>query len=266
MLQVLRLYLTANAGFALLEVLVRIVPTFLREPLLRRLATRRGRMKFPEFTALTDYIASSNSLSIYLGSDELVEGFSPRQGDIVVDVGAHHGIYAIKAARQGARVIAFEPNPDSFELLSSNITANDLSNVEPFNIAISDTNSNLTLYMHRNSGCSTTVKEILKPEEYGRWHNGHRVEVPCRTLATACAGIDLTGGLLKIDVEAAELAVLRGAGEILSTPGIRLVIETHGVPLEKAVKKELDSRGFDVTTVPCSSGGSSMIYARLPEN
>jgi len=266
MLQVLKLYITANPVFALLEALSRIVPGFIREPLLRVAATRRGYMRFPDFVVLTDYIASSNSLSIYLGSDELIDGFSPKRGDVVIDIGAHHGIYAIKAAKQGARVMAFEPNPSNFELLSLNIAANCLTNVEAVNIAISDTNGAITLFMHRNSSCSTTVKEILRPEEYGRLHHGRTVEVSCRTLESACAGIDLSGGLIKIDVEAAELAVIRGAGRILSTPGIRLVIETHGAPLEKAIKEELEIKGFRITLVPDYLGGSSMIYAWLPEN
>ena len=184
----------------------------------------------------------------------------------MVDIGAHHGIYAIKAAIQGATVIAFEPNPDNFKLLSLNVAANKLTNVRPVNVAISDTNSRLTLFLHRNSGCSTTVKEILRSEEYGRWHNGRYVEVPCQTLETACDGLDLTGGLVKIDVEAAELSVIRGAGKILSTPGLRLVIETHGVSLEKAVREELESKGFEITLVSDYRGGSAMIYARRSGN
>lgn len=60
--------------------------------------------------------------------------------------------------------------------------------------------------------------------------------------------------------------MIRGAGKVLSTPGIRLVIETHGVPLEKAIKEELELKGFNITLVSDYLGGSSMIYAKLPEN
>lgn len=201
LLQIVKLYVTANPIFALFETISRTIPKFMREPFLRVVATHRGYMKFPDFAFITDYIASSNSISLYLGSDELVEGFSPQKGDVVVDIGAHHGIYAIKAAKQGARVIAFEPDPSNFKILNANIAANNLTNVEPINIAISDTNGSLTLFMHRNSGCCTTVKEILRPEEYGRWHNGRHVEVHCKTLESACAGINLTGGLIKIDLK-----------------------------------------------------------------
>lgn len=265
-LQILRLYVAANPLFALVEAISRVVPRFIREPFLRAVATHRGYMRFPNFVVLTDCASASNVLSIYLGSDEWIDGFSPQEGDVVLDIGAHHGGYAIKAAKQGATVIAFEPEPSNFELLSSNIAANHLTNVKPVNIAISDRNGTVTLFLHRNSGCCTTVKEILRPEEYGRWHNGRYVEVPCKTLDSACAGIDLSRGLIKIDVEAAELAVLRGADQILKTPGIRLVIETHGFPVEEAIKQELDSRGFEVKLVPSCSGGSSMVYARLPDS
>jgi FkbM family methyltransferase len=265
LLQVTMLYVAANPFFALLEAISRAVPKVMREPFLRIVATHSGHMRFPDFVILTDFYSASNSIGIYLGSDELIDGFSPQKGDVVVDIGAHHGSYAIKAARHGARVIALEPDPSNFKILSLNIAANHLLNFEPINTAISDRDGTITLFLHRVSGCSTTVKEGLKPEEFGRWHHGRHVEVPCKTLDSVCAGIDLAGGLIKIDVEGAELSVLRGAGNTLRTPGIRLVIETHGFPLADAVKSELDSRGFEITLVPDSLGGSPSIYARLPE-
>ena len=48
-------------------------------------------------------------------------------GDIFIDVGAFIGFYTIYAAKLGAKVVAFEPHPSSFEILLYNITLNNLA-------------------------------------------------------------------------------------------------------------------------------------------
>jgi hypothetical protein len=51
---------------------------------------------------------------------------------VIVDVGAHHGAYAIVIGKSvqklGGRVIAVEPNPQSFDVLEQNIRLNKLEN------------------------------------------------------------------------------------------------------------------------------------------
>jgi 2-polyprenyl-3-methyl-5-hydroxy-6-metoxy-1,4-benzoquinol methylase len=49
------------------------------------------------------------------------EGVSVSPGDIVLDVGANIGVFALCAAKQGAQVYAYEPIPGTFELLQQNI-------------------------------------------------------------------------------------------------------------------------------------------------
>ena len=62
-----------------------------------------------------------------------------RDGDNIIDIGAHIGyftIYAAKNAYQGI-VYSIEPYIESFEILKKNLKLNDLSNVKPFHAAIS---------------------------------------------------------------------------------------------------------------------------------
>ena len=67
------------------------------------------------------------------------EGVSISPGDIVLDVGANIGVFALCAAKQGAQVYAYEPIPGSFELLQQNIHLHGLDNiVHPRNIGLSD--------------------------------------------------------------------------------------------------------------------------------
>ncbi len=57
--------------------------------------------------------------------------------DIFVDVGAHIGSYTIPIANKAQKVIAFEPNKYTFELLTNNISLNHLTNIEAYNTAAS---------------------------------------------------------------------------------------------------------------------------------
>jgi FkbM family methyltransferase len=67
------------------------------------------------------------------------EGVSISPGDIVLDVGANIGVFALCAAKQGAQVYAYEPIPATFELLQQNIYLHGLDNmVQPRNIGLSD--------------------------------------------------------------------------------------------------------------------------------
>ena len=67
------------------------------------------------------------------------EHFNPKEGDIVVDVGAHVGHYTLissKRVGQNGKVVAIEADPDNFEMLNRNIKLNGLTNVIPLNYAV----------------------------------------------------------------------------------------------------------------------------------
>ena len=71
--------------------------------------------------------------------DEVEEHFSPKDGEIIVDVGAHIGHYTIissKRVGQNGKVIAIEAHPGNFEMLNRNIKLNNLTNVIPLNYAV----------------------------------------------------------------------------------------------------------------------------------
>lgn len=65
---------------------------------------------------------------------------------IIFDIGAHIGSFSVNAAKEGARVYSFEPNPDNYKLLLENIKINNLEEkVTPCNIAITDKEGDATL-------------------------------------------------------------------------------------------------------------------------
>jgi FkbM family methyltransferase len=170
--------------------------------------------------------------------DEIIEHFSPKQGDIVVDVGAHIGRYTIIASKRvgaNGKVIAIEAHPGNYEMLNRNIKLNGLTNVTTLNYAVYSKESKIKLYvpdeefgytMHHSIMFSyLSPKYSLKGKE-----NEKFIEVNANTLDNLLQknGISREVNWIKIDVEGAEFEVLKGATEILSnSKDICLLIEVH---------------------------------------
>ena len=129
-----------------------------------------------------------------------------QKGMVYVDVGANIGSHAINAGRlvgDGGSVFAFEADPDTYHLLSDNIKANGLRNIVLRQTCVSDQVGTLSFYKHRDSAKSSIVDRGEKLS----------VTLPSDTLDNlipANTKIDV----LKVDVEGAELSVLRGARAI----------------------------------------------------
>ena len=83
--------------------------------------------------------------------DDIIEyHFCPKEGDIVVDVGAHIGRYTLIAANRVGRngkVVAVEANPDNFEMLNNNVKLNRLTNVTSLNYAAYSHETKIKLYL-----------------------------------------------------------------------------------------------------------------------
>ena len=162
-----------------------------------------------------------NSMSAH--EDDIIERFSPKQGDIVVDIGAAFGFYTIiSSKRVGAqgKVVAIEAHPGNFEMLNRNIKLNQLTNVIPLNYAVYSKETKLKLYnnysiMHERIGERTTkfVEANANTLDYILQQQQQVIHV----------------NWIKIDVEGAELEVLKGAQNVLSkSKDIVLLIEVHG--------------------------------------
>lgn len=137
-----------------------------------------------------------------------------KPGGIFVDVGTHVGQYTLVAAGQigpSGAVHSFEPQPDTFSLLQFNVRRNGLQNVRLNRCALADRCDDVNLYVAQpdNVGQSS----LRRPHNY----TGIALKVPCRTLDDYAEEQGLRQvDVIKIDVEGAELSVLKGARKVLS--------------------------------------------------
>jgi FkbM family methyltransferase len=177
--------------------------------------------------------------------DDIIERFLPKDGDTVVDIGAHIGLYTIISSKRvgfNGKVIAIEAHPENFEILNRNIQLNQLTNVIALNYAAYSEEERLKLYLPSGESGFTKYNTIM-PKFAKR--DEKFVEVTANTLDKLLQsnGIKTNGisavNWIKIDVEGAEFEVLKGAHNVLSdNKDIAILIELHGSPYEYRPKIE----------------------------
>lgn len=155
-----------------------------------------------------------------------------------VDVGANIGQHSLVEARrrrnlggQSKMVFAFEPDPALFQRLQYNVGLNSLDDYISCNdMAISDEEGAAIFYLAtiQNTGVGSLAKQ---PPIYGQSED--TTQVRCTTLdaffgSSSCPRI----GLMKLDIEGAEFAALKGARGILAQHRPALVIEAYEVNMK----------------------------------
>lgn len=149
----------------------------------------------------------------------------PLRGRTLLDVGGNIGTTSAYAVRRfgAARAIAFEPAPDNVHLLRQNVALNGLTDrIDVHAVAVSDVEGELVLELSPENSGDHRVRTGTGPET-----DGGQVVVPARPLDALVAegAIDPAEvGLLWIDVQGHEPAVLAGAGRLLER-GVPVVTE-----------------------------------------
>ena len=145
-------------------------------------------------------------------------------GMIALDIGANVGAYAMLLGQwvgPAGRVYAFEPSSTAFDGLVRHIALNRQQGVvRPIASAVSDRNGTGHLVVAGTAGESHLTDADDRRQT---------VRVPLQTIDEFCEREAIRPSFIKIDVEGAELAVLRGARETISRSGkeLALFVEFH---------------------------------------
>jgi FkbM family methyltransferase len=134
----------------------------------------------------------------------------------VIDVGANIGMYSLLAAHlvgDGGRVFSFEPTRESFNSLLKNIKLNDLTNITPVMSAVSDSEGRVNFLNNKRSKEQNRLATAEVKEEKNEVEEVQAVRLDNFLKFNNIDGVDF----LKIDVEGAELLVMRSLGEKISS-------------------------------------------------
>lgn len=173
------------------------------------------------------------------GLYDLISDYVPRPGWVVVDVGANVGVVSMRAAEQGARVYAFEPNPECFGRLLRNIVGNGLDHrIQAFNAALGDEVAEGAMCVSKGGTTGGTVVMA------GDAQDPRPVTITTLDRMAEALGVKQVD-LLKIDVEGAEVAVLRGASKVLGFTQ-RMIVEYHSRALLEEVQELSRGWGFEL--------------------
>jgi FkbM family methyltransferase len=153
-------------------------------------------------------------------------------GMTVFDIGAHIGLFTLAAAKRVGRegqVFAFEPCQETVALLKRHIHLNGWQDrVEVITAVVSEVNGVVPFYTHGVSMAASLGREnveVLNPERLD--NPAHKSETASVTLDQFCKGRNIRPNVLKIDVEGAELRVLRGAQNVLLNEQLFILCEIH---------------------------------------
>jgi FkbM family methyltransferase len=153
--------------------------------------------------------------------------------DVVIDIGANIGIYAIPLAKRVKKVIAVEPHPKTFEMLEKSIQLNNLKNIILIKKAISD------------SGKKILFNLSIRPMESGIASSNKTdstIEVDSIDLDSMLSAENKVNWLI-IDVEGLEVCVLIGAKNLLRKFHPKIIIEVQNYD---KVKEILINEGYSI--------------------
>jgi FkbM family methyltransferase len=165
-----------------------------------------------------------------------------------VDVGANAGDFTVWAAHVGGpstRVLAVEAEEENAHWLRRTVQRNGLeAQVTVVNAAASDVTGEVELLVTAKSGTHSIVETELH-SAIDAFRPVRRVSIPARPLDDLVEDAGLPRvDVVKIDVEGAEMLVLRGATRLLAADhALTMLIDLHfGVDLDELGKLLQDNR------------------------
>lgn len=187
-------------------------------------------------------------VNVWIMDEYKMKDFDIKDDNIVVDVGAHIGLFTIYASRfcKKGKILAFEPIKENYETLLENLKLNNLENVLAHNLAVSNKNTPVKIYLNISDQAAHTI--------YGTGQNF--VEVNSITLReiidSKCNRVDL----VKLDCEGAEYDILGALPTEYFERIDRIRMEYHRIGDDFAdlgkLKIDLQKSGFKIVDRPAN--------------
>ncbi len=189
---------------------------------------------------LGSFAGEGGGASVFLGKSEPEQtNYFAREvgeGSVVFDIGANVGFYTVLASRlvgKSGKVISFEPVDTIFEMLKSHVELNNCSNVTLEKLACSDASGTKTFFLGPNIAMGS-LHEV----------GGEEITVTTTSIDEFVARENVLPDFLKIDVEGAEMEVLRGGRKTITDAKPGIFLSTHSSELRDECKAFLGDLGY----------------------
>lgn len=190
-------------------------------------------------------------------------GSEIKAGDVVIDIGANIGAFAITAGSTapGVRVFAFEPDADNWALAARNAAINGLTNVHVLRKAVSGEPGTLKLYKGAQGSLHTTVAgRLADPAGYEEVESVTLSQIMDEHSIGRCA-------FLKLDCEGAEYDILYRTPPACLARIDQMAVKYHA-HVDKARKSQelfrfLERAGFEILEIDDhADGDDGLVRAR----
>jgi FkbM family methyltransferase len=167
-----------------------------------------------------------------------------RRGDVCFDCGGWRGFFSGVMALAGAsKVFTFEPLPANVAQLRKMIALNPDLPITLIEAAVTEQSGTLEFVaMPETSMGKLTTSPFQQDNQ-----SGQKIQVRAVALdALLATGEVQPPAVMKIDVEGAELMLLRGARNLLATHSPKLFIEIHSPKLARDCCTLLEQLGYEI--------------------
>jgi FkbM family methyltransferase len=144
----------------------------------------------------------------------------------IIDCGGHIGLAVLyfKSLYPRARIVTFEPNPETFFLLQRNIAQNNLRGVEAINKALShEDKEDAILYVGEDFLEAWDSTDTLEADLWANMHRYRGIPVQSARLSSYMNG---RVEFIKLDIEGAEYHVLKESRAKIGSAGA-ITLEYH---------------------------------------
>lgn len=173
----------------------------------------------------------------YFPSDYEKENYEVLQQELkpgmdVIDIGAHIGLFSVicsQLTKGEGKIICCEPTPGTFNLLQRTLKINNCRNVTPLQVAVSERLGSATFFISiENEGNNSNSLVGDHPLQQTTGY-----EVTLETIDHIIETYSLSPGIIKIDVEGAELDALKGGLKSFKACKPQLILGLHPAAIQR---------------------------------
>jgi len=204
------------------------------------------------FTQNNDGLALSIFKIYEPNQTEIVKKYV-REGDIVIDIGAHVGYYTLLMAQlvgKNGKVYSFEPDPVNFQLLKKSVEINGFENVVLIQKAVSNITDKVKLFLGDDDSAINRIYDAKLGDAK------ESIDVNSVTIDEYFKENDELINFIKLDSEGSEVKIINGMKQFLSR-NKKLVMMTEFFPflIKKSgdepnqYLKSLEKSGFSIYNI-----------------